>query len=83
MPSRSYDAAVVGLGAMGAATAWQLARRGLTVVGFDTFHPPHEMGSSHGRSRIIREAYFEHPQYVSGPSSKTRSACAFSTQAAG
>ncbi len=64
MPSRSYDAAVVGLGAMGAATAWQLARRGLTVVGFDTFHPPHEMGSSHGRSRIIREAYFEHPQYV-------------------
>jgi sarcosine oxidase len=64
MPSRSYDAAVIGLGAMGAATAWQLARRGLTVVGFDTFHPPHEMGSSHGRSRIIREAYFEHPQYV-------------------
>jgi sarcosine oxidase len=59
-----YDAAVIGLGAMGSATAWQLARRGLSVVGFDAFHPPHDMGSSHGRSRIIREAYFEGPEYV-------------------
>jgi len=49
---------------MGAATAWQLAGRGLTVVGFDALRPPHEMGSSHGRSRIIREAYFEGPAYV-------------------
>jgi sarcosine oxidase len=49
---------------MGAATAWQLACRGLTVVGFDAFRPPHAMGSSHGRSRIIREAYFEGPAYV-------------------
>ena len=59
-----YDAAVIGLGGMGAGTAWQLARRGLKVIGFDAFHPPHEMGSSHGRSRIIREAYFEGPVYV-------------------
>jgi sarcosine oxidase len=59
-----YDVAVIGLGAMGAGTAWQLARRGLTVIGFDAFRPPHEMGSSHGRSRIIREAYFENPVYV-------------------
>jgi sarcosine oxidase len=59
-----YDAAVIGLGAMGAGAAWQLARRGLTVVGFDAFRPPHEMGSSHGRSRIIREAYFEGAIYV-------------------
>jgi sarcosine oxidase len=61
---KRYDAAIIGLGAMGAATAWQLAGRGLSVVGFDAFRPPHEMGSSHGRSRIIREAYFEGPAYV-------------------
>jgi sarcosine oxidase len=59
-----YDAAVIGLGAMGAGAAWQLARRGLSVIGFDAFHPPHDMGSSHGRSRIIREAYFEGAVYV-------------------
>lgn len=49
---------------MGAATAWQLARRGQRVVGFDRFHPPHAMGSSTGRTRIIREAYWEDPAYV-------------------
>jgi len=59
-----HDVAVVGLGAMGAAVAWRLARRGASVVGFDRYHPPHTMGSTHGRSRIIREAYYEHPQYV-------------------
>ena len=58
------DVIVVGLGAMGSAAAWQLARRGRSVLGFDRFSPPHTMGSSHGRSRIIREAYFEHPAYV-------------------
>jgi sarcosine oxidase len=49
---------------MGSAAAWQLARRGQHVIGFDRFQPPHEFGSSHGRSRIIREAYYEHPLYV-------------------
>jgi sarcosine oxidase len=44
--------------------ALTLARRGCSVIGFDRFHPPHALGSSHGKSRIIREAYFEHPQYV-------------------
>ncbi len=58
------DVIVVGLGAMGSAAAWQLARRGRRVLGFDRFSPPHTLGSSHGRSRIIREAYFEHPAYV-------------------
>ncbi|PYQ09287.1 MAG: N-methyl-L-tryptophan oxidase, partial [Acidobacteria bacterium] len=58
------DVIVVGLGAMGSAAAWQLARRGRRVLGFDRFSPPHTMGSTHGRSRIIREAYFEHPGYV-------------------
>ncbi len=59
-----YDVAVVGLGAMGGMTVLELARRGRRVIGFDRFHPPHPFGSSHGKSRIIREAYFEHPQYV-------------------
>lgn len=58
------DVAIVGLGAMGSAAAWQLAARGRRVMGFDRFHPPHANGSSHGRSRIIREAYFESPFYV-------------------
>jgi sarcosine oxidase len=60
----SYDVGIVGLGAMGSLTALELARRGERVVGFDRFRPPHGFGSSHGKSRIIREAYFEHPQYV-------------------
>lgn len=55
---------VVGLGAMGAAVAWRAALRGLRVAGFDARRPPHAEGSTHGHSRIIREAYFEHPQYV-------------------
>lgn len=58
------DVAIVGLGAMGSAAAWQLARRGLQVVGIDRYAPPHHFGSSHGHGRIIRHAYFEHPQYV-------------------
>jgi sarcosine oxidase len=61
--SPSYDVAIAGLGAMGSA-ARALSRRGLSVVGFDRFAPPHGLGSSHGKSRIIREAYFEHPAYV-------------------
>ena len=60
----TYDVIVVGLGAMGSATACQLARRGMRVLGLDRFTPPHAFGSSHGETRIIREAYFEHPVYV-------------------
>ena len=63
-PPRRYDAAVVGLGAMGSAAAWQLAKRGQRVIGFDRFRPPHVFGSSHGDSRGIREAYYEDPSYV-------------------
>jgi sarcosine oxidase len=59
-----YDVLIVGLGAMGSAAAYQLAGRGLRVLGIDRFRPPHIFGSSHGRTRIIREAYFEHPAYV-------------------
>lgn len=60
----SAEVIVVGLGAMGSAAAWRLARRGRRVLGLDRYSPPHTLGSSHGRSRIIREAYFEHSCYV-------------------
>jgi sarcosine oxidase len=59
-----YDAIVVGLGAMGAATAAELAGRGRRVLGLEQFALPHARGSSQGGTRIIREAYFEHPLYV-------------------
>lgn len=56
--------AVVGCGAMGAATGWRLQKRGAEVVGFDRFSPPHELGSTHGESRVTRTAYYEAPWYV-------------------
>jgi sarcosine oxidase len=59
-----FDIAIVGLGAMGSASALALAKRGASVVAFDRLAPPHLMGSSHGHTRIIREAYYEHPLYV-------------------
>jgi sarcosine oxidase len=61
---RMHDVAIVGLGAMGSAAAFELSRRGADVIGFDRFTPPHTFGSSHGETRIIREAYFEDPVYV-------------------
>jgi sarcosine oxidase len=59
-----FDVVIVGLGAMGSAAAFHLSKRGLRVLGLDRFTPPHTFGSSHGQTRIIREAYFEHPIYV-------------------
>ncbi len=64
MPAATQTVAVVGLGAMGSAAAFHLANRGVRVIGFDRFRPPHAFGSSTGQTRIIREAYFEHPAYV-------------------
>jgi len=58
------DVAVVGLGAMGALAAWRLAARGAGVIGFDPYRPGHDLGSSHGDTRIFRTAYFESPDYV-------------------
>jgi sarcosine oxidase len=58
------DAIVIGLGAMGSAAAYQLARRGAKVVGIDRFAPPHEHGSSHGDTRITRQAIGEGECYV-------------------
>lgn len=60
----TYDIVVAGLGAMGSATVCELSRRGQRVLGLDRHAPPHAFGSSHGETRIIREAYFEHPVYV-------------------
>ncbi|HVQ31637.1 MAG TPA: N-methyl-L-tryptophan oxidase [Vicinamibacteria bacterium] len=62
--SAPYDVIVIGLGGMGSATAYQLARRGKRVLGLERFTPAHDRGSSHGRSRVIRQAYFEDPAYV-------------------
>src|SRR5689334_18155445 len=59
-----FDVVVAGLGAMGSAALYELARRGVKVLGVDQFAPPHAHGSSHGETRVIREAYFEHPSYV-------------------
>ncbi len=59
-----YDAIVLGLGAMGSAAAAHLAGRGLRTLGVERYGPAHDRGSSHGESRMIRKAYFEHPAYV-------------------
>jgi sarcosine oxidase len=58
------DVAIVGLGAMGSAALYHLASRGQRVIGIERATPGHIGGSSHGESRIIRMAYFEHPSYV-------------------
>ena len=60
----NFDVIVVGLGAMGSAAAYHLARQNRAVLGLDAFGPAHDRGSSHGESRIIRQAYFENPAYV-------------------
>ncbi|MGI8881849.1 MAG: N-methyl-L-tryptophan oxidase [Jatrophihabitans sp.] len=59
-----YDAIVLGLGGMGSAAAAQLADRGARVLGVEQYGPAHDLGSSHGETRIVRQAYFEHPDYV-------------------
>ena len=59
-----YDVAIIGLGAMGSAALYHLARRGRRVVGIERAAPGHEGGSSHGESRIIRLAQFENPAYT-------------------
>jgi len=60
----AYDVIVLGLGAMGSAAAQHLAERGQRVLGIEQFTSPHDRGSSHGGSRMIRQAYFESPDYI-------------------
>jgi monomeric sarcosine oxidase len=55
---------VLGVGGVGSAALFHAAQRGLSVLGVDRFSPPHDRGSSHGQSRVIRQAYFEHSDYV-------------------
>ncbi|MBL8888920.1 MAG: N-methyl-L-tryptophan oxidase [Planctomycetaceae bacterium] len=59
-----FDVLVVGVGSMGSATCYQLARSGVRVLGLEQFNIPHARGSHHGGTRLIRQAYFEHPNYV-------------------
>ena len=59
-----YDAIVVGVGGMGSAACYHLARRDADVLGLERFDVPHTRGSSHGDTRIYRTAYHEHPDYV-------------------
>lgn len=62
--SGTADVIIIGLGAIGSANLYQLARRGARVLGFDRFHPPHDRGSSHGETRITRQAIGEGEHYV-------------------
>lgn len=59
-----YDVIVIGVGTMGAAACDWLSRRGARVLGLEQFTIPHESGAHHGRSRMFRIAYYEHPDYV-------------------
>src|SRR5579859_4879840 len=64
MTQNIYDAIVIGVGGMGSAAACELARRGRRVLALEQFSLGHDRGSSHGHTRIIRRAYYEHPDYV-------------------
>ena len=64
MSQSTFDVIVVGAGGMGSAAAFELARRGRSVLALEQFPPVHDRGSSHGHTRIIRRAYYEHPNYV-------------------
>ncbi|MEC7696427.1 MAG: N-methyl-L-tryptophan oxidase [Planctomycetota bacterium] len=61
---QTFDVIVIGCGVIGSAAFQAFASAGLRVLGVDRCQPPHDKGSSHGQSRIIRQAYFEHPDYV-------------------
>ena len=62
--AKRYNAIVIGVGGAGSAAVYELAKRGKRVLGLERYDIPHDMGSSHGYTRIIRLAYYEHPSYV-------------------
>ena len=62
--SAAYDVIVIGVGSMGSAVCYKLAKTGVRVLGLEQFSIPNELSSHTGQSRIIRKAYFEHPDYV-------------------
>ena len=62
--NKHFDVIVIGVGSMGSAACYCLRKQGLSVLGIEQFDVPHDHGSHAGQSRIIRKAYFEHPDYV-------------------
>jgi sarcosine oxidase len=64
MSASVFDVIVLGCGGMGSAAAYELAWRGRRVLALEQFALGHDRGSSHGRTRVIRQAYYEHPDYV-------------------
>lgn len=62
--SKYFNTIVIGVGGMGSATCYAIAKRGKRVLGLEALDIPHTSGSSHGHTRIIRMAYYEHPSYV-------------------
>lgn len=64
MNTTKFDVIVIGLGAMGSAASYQLAKKGVKVLGIDRFSPPHKFGSTHGDTRVTRQAIGEGSQYV-------------------
>ena len=64
MNESNFDVVVIGLGAVGSATLYQLSKRGINSLGIDQFEPPHTLGSSHGETRITRLAVGEGEEYV-------------------
>lgn len=62
--TKKYDAVVIGTGGLGSSALLHLADRGLNCLGIEQFTVAHSRGSSHGETRAIRKAYFEHPSYV-------------------
>lgn len=61
---KNYDVIVLGIGGMGSSTVLSLAKRGAKVLGLEQWSLAHDRGSSHGEQRMIRQAYFEHSDYV-------------------
>ncbi|MDS6631529.1 FAD-dependent oxidoreductase [Klebsiella michiganensis] len=61
MAEQQFDVAVIGLGALGAATLWRLAEQGVKAIGIDQFTPPHDLGATHGKTRLFRTFCLEHP----------------------
>jgi sarcosine oxidase len=62
--NQHFEVIVIGVGSMGAAACWNLAQRGYSVLGLEQYDLPHDKGSHAGQTRIIRNAYFEHADYV-------------------
>ena len=61
--SNSYDVIVVGVGAVGSATCYDLTKRGLRVLWLEQFSIPHNLGGSHGNSRQTKVAPYIGSEY--------------------